>query len=219
MIATRTFTVDRLHGRVRLATLAVWVVSWVVLLALGAVVAQVVFGDQSPFFWLVWAVITLWVSQFPSRWAETRLAVAWPSPRRIALTAESLVLHNSDGDVTLTLDKPIQRTTWCFKIQRQRGAHVPAGNYCLAARWAQSGREIVVYCFASPDESQGLRADVSFYELLSSRDRSGNPTAGAPGSAARGRSDLYLAAEAGRYEHGGEVSYPDFAALVQLAPH
>lgn len=210
MTAGRTFVVDRLHGRVRVGVLFAWLGSWALLLVLGFVFAALVFNSQPLLFWLPWALATLWVSQYPSRWAENRLADLWLSQRRVTLDPASLVLANGAETVTIRRTEPVAVQTWAFKIKRQRGARVPSGHFCLSARWTQGGAEIVLYTFASSTESALLRANHGFYELLSSRDRPGATEVGN-----RGRQETYLAAEAARYERGGELSYPDFAELVE----
>lgn len=210
MTSPRMFVVDRLHFRVRIGVLLVWLGSWLLLLALGLGISALVFGEQPAIFWLVWGLATLWLSQYPSRWAEARLAVMWPSDRKLTLTDAAVVLSQKDETITLDRAQPIARQLWCFKIQRQRGSRVPAGHFCLGSRWTQGTAEIVMYAFASAAESATLRADNGFYELRSSRERA---KAGPEGG--RGREESLLAAEAARYERGGEVSFADFETLVQ----
>lgn len=210
MTAARDISVDRLHGRVRVGVLAVWLGSWALFLLLGALVSALMFSSQPALFWLIWSLVTLWISQYPSRWAESRLADRWPSGRKLTLTDEALTLTQPASVITLNRQEPIARLTWCFKIQRQRGTRVPAGYYCLAVRYSQGAAEIVMYGFASAAESAALRADHGFYELVSSRDRAlKEPARG------RGRDTAYLTAEASRYEHGGEISFSDLSDLVQ----
>ncbi len=212
MMTARDVVIDRLHGRVRVGVLLVWLGAWAVLLAIGALVAVLAFSGQPALFWLIWALASLWISQYPSRWAESRLADRWPSGRKLTVTDEALTLTQPVGDVTLNRREPITKLTWCFKIQRQRGTRVPAGSYCLAARWSQGASAIVIYTFTSAKDSAELRANHGFYELVSSRDRSlkGQP------AQSRGRDTAYLAAENERYEHGGEVSFEDLSAVVEL---
>jgi len=214
MTADRSFIVDRLHGRVRVATVVVWLGCWVALMVIGVGLSALLFGSQPILFWLPWSLATLWFSQYPSRWAEARLAERWPSGRTLHLSAAALTLNNAGQPVEINRQLPFQRSTWCFKIQRQRGSRVPAGHFCLAARWGQDQNEIVVYAFASQAESAALRADNGFYELLSARDRSA-----AAGPTTRGRDEAYLAAENARYERGGELSLADFEEVVRtVAP-
>ncbi len=210
MTAVRTFVVDRLHGRVRVGVLFAWLGSWALLLGLGFIVAALIFNSQPLLFWLPWALATLWGSQFPARWAEDRLADLWPSSRRVTLDPAKLTLADGAEAVTIRRAEPAAVQTWAFKIKRQRGARVPSGHFCLSARWTQGAAEVVLYAFASPTESAELRANHGFYELLSSRDRPGATDVGN-----RGRLETYLAAEAARYERGGELSFADFAALVE----
>lgn len=211
MMGSRDIVIDRLHGRVRIGVLLVWLASWVVLLAIGALVAAVAFSAQPVMFWLIWALASLWISQYPSRWAESRLADRWPSGRKLTVTDEALKLTQPAGDVTLNRRETITRLTWCFKIMRQRGTRVPAGHYCLAARWSQDSSAIVIYAFASAADSAELRANHAFYELVGSRDKTlKEPIRG------RGRDTAYLTAENDRYENGGEVSFDDLRAVVEL---
>lgn len=212
MTTPREVVIDRLHGRVRVSVLLIWLGTWAVLLIIGAVVASLAFSSQPAMFWLIWALASLWISQYPSRWAEGRLADRWPSGRRLTVTHEALKLTQPTGDVTLNRREPISRLTWCFKIQRQRGTRVTAGSYCLAVRWNQGSSAIVIYTFASAKESAELRANHGFYELVSSRDRSlkDQPVK------SRGRDAAYLAAENERYENGGEVTFEDLSAVVEM---
>lgn len=211
MTTAREVVIDRLHGRVRVGVLLIWLGTWAVLLVVGALVAGLAFNGQPAMFWLIWALASLWLSQYPSRWAEGRLADRWPSGRRLTVTDEALTLTQPSGDVSLNRREPIARLTWCFKVQRQRGTRVAAGSYCLAARWSQGTSAIVIYTFASANESAELRANHGFYELVSSRDKSLKEAA-----KGRGRDAAYLTAENDRYENGGEVNLEDLSAVVEL---
>ncbi len=69
----------------------------------------------------------------------------------------------------------------------------------------------MIYAFASAADSAELRANHGFYELVGSRDKAlKEPARG------RGRDTAYLAAENDRYENGGEVSFDDLSAAVEL---
>lgn len=207
--AAMAFPLDRLHLGVRLLTLAGWVLAWGGLAGLGLGLASLVLDSVPAWLWLIWIVLSLFVTQWPSRWLEGWLATRWPSGKRLTIDGPLWTVHDKAEQHAIDLGASPRTQFWRFEIKHNRGAAQRKGHLLLALRLSQAGSSFVVYCVAAPEVAAPLQARHPFFDLRQKPDPS-------PAAVAQHRD--HLAAEAERYNRGYEMTAEDFRALLAQLP-
>lgn len=204
-----TYPLDRLHLGVRLLTLAGWLATWAALTAVGLWVAGLLLDSVQAWLWLIWVVLALFVTQWPSRWLEGWLAAHWPSGKTLTITGSvwTLTDRRERHQIDLSVSPRVQ--LWMFEIKQNRGASQRKGHVVHALRLSQGGTSIAVYCIAPPEAASGLQAGHTFFDLRQRPD---------PAPAAVAQQRDHLAAEADRYNRGHEMAADDFRAVLSRLP-
>ncbi len=208
-LSTRAYPLDRLHLGVRLLTLAGWLVAWGALTALGLTLAGVVLGSVPAWLWLIWVVLSLILTQWPSRWLEGRLAARWPSGRRLTIDGPRWTVHDKAEQHVIDVSAAPRIQLWRFEIKQNRGASQRKGHVVLALRLSQARTSFVLYAVAAPGAAAQLQVELPFFDLRQKPDPS-------PAAVAQHRD--YLAAEAERYNRGHELTVDDFRAVIFQLP-
>jgi hypothetical protein len=208
--STRVYPLDRLHLGVRVLTLAGWLVAWGALTALGLTLAGAALGNVPVWLWLIWIVLSMFLTQWPSRWLEGWLAARWPSGKRLTIDGPRWTVHDKAERHAVDVSTSPRIQLWRFEIKHDRGASQRKGHVVLALRLSQAGTSFVLYAVAAPEVAAQLQVEHPFFDLRQKPDP-------APAAVAQHRS--HLAAEAERYNRGHEMTADDFLAVVRQLPN
>ena len=202
----RLLHADRYHAGVRVATLAVWLVSIVLAYVVLGLIVTPLFGPIEGLGVLLLLLAAVVAAQ-PLAWlAEKQILAHWHSGRSAQLEPGALIWHDRGPAIRLDLSQKVNYWRWRFNVGKQRKGRVPGNHHCFAIRLLQGDTVISLYTFLSPAAADALTARFPFYEL-----RRPNAPAKSP---LGGRDAIYMAAEHSRWEEGAELNPADFEALV-----
>ncbi len=141
------------------------------------------------------------------RWLKRQL----PSRRRASLSDEELVLDdrrfNPSHVAHIAWDKTVNVNAWRFTVHRR--TRIPKGWQCLALHLLQDDEEIILYTFASPEESETLHGYPNFARLRPRKETRSNTDLRAVAEQRR-----LLKLEDARWADGAEISREDFKAVL-----
>jgi hypothetical protein len=220
------FHVDAEHTGIRLTILGVLFISLLLFyLLLRWLVELLVPGWGAPGILACLGAVPLslllgWV-------AENLLKRAWPSGRRIILTADRLLLRRPDWeDVVLDLEQPVRRLWWSFSLSGYprggRERRLPANWRCVAGQLRQEERRIVPYCFVPPTQLEEWEQIADFallqpkevYDSSLSARLAGPSRPELPAEIVAGDLGAYWLAERDRWQEGVELAPEDFERLL-----
>ncbi len=202
----RELRADRFHTGLRIAALAAWLASVILVFVALRLVLSAILGSVTGIGVLVLAVVAVTLGQ-PLAWlAEKGLLARWPSGRAVQLEPTHLVWRDKARVVDLDLGQKLNFWRWRFEVRGRRGGRVPSGHFCYALRLVQGDTELSLFAFLAPAQADALSRAYPFYELRRTSD--------AGKQALGGREALFLAAEHKRWEAGAELDPPDLDALL-----
>lgn len=208
----RTLPADRFHSGVRVAAMALWFATIVLVYFVLRLVVQAVLGPVQGIGTLLLIALAVVAAQPLAYLAEKQLMQRWPSGRAMQLESGALVWREPTGSTRIDLRQLVNFWRWRFVIKRRRGGRVPGGHHCFALRLVQGDHVVSVYTFLAPAAAEALAAQCAFYELRRPSEQ-GKLALG-------GRDALYIAAEETRWQSGAELDPADFQALLDhLAAH
>jgi hypothetical protein len=202
----RDLPADRFHAGVRVAVLAAWVASVVLLFLIFRALVGALLAPVEGVGVLVLILVAVAAAQ-PLTYLAERLAVRrWPSGRAVHLAPGRVRWQEKGKAVDLDLSQKVNYWRWQFEVRQRRSGRVPTGHHCMAIRLVQTENEINLYAFVPPAKALVITKDYPFYELRRSADK--------PNKALGGRDAMFLAAEHTRWENGAELDPADFHALL-----
>ena len=202
----RLLPADRFHAGVRVATLALWLLSIVVTYVVLGLIATPIFGPLSGLGVLLLLLAAVVAAQ-PLAWlGEKQILAHWPSGRSAQLEPGTLFWRDRGPATRLDLGQKVNYWRWRFNVGKQRKGRVPGNHHCFAIRLVQGDTVVTLYTFLPPANADGLAARVPFYEL-----RRPNDTHKA---SLGGRDAIFLAAEHSRWEEGAELEPGDFEVMI-----
>lgn len=190
---------DKEHGALRLAIMAVFIVSWIVLfIILSALIPNDGFSLLAIILGFAGAYLT-------TALAERYLRGRWTSGRVIEVDVDGIRMKRGsalEGEVLS--EDPAAILLWRFTVNRR--SRVPKGHSVFACAVQYEAEFLPVYTFLSPKQVDSFPDADRFTKLVSAKQASG------------GREDLRLAgeqrrlreAENHRWGHGGEMTSDDF---------
>jgi len=205
-IPAKLLPADRFHIGVRVATLAVWLFTIVVMYVVLGLIATPIFGPVNGVGILLLLLAAVLAAQ-PLAWlAEKQILAHWPSGRSVQLEPSTLLWRDRGPAIRLDLGQKVNYWRWRFNVGKRRKGRVPGNHHCFAVRLVQGDTVVSLYTFLSPASAEALAARFAFYELRRPSDPAKSPLGG--------RDAIYMAAQHARWETGAELDPGDFEALV-----
>lgn len=158
---------------------------------------------------------------------EQILKRTWRSGRKVALQADSLTLFRDEGEpISISKDKSLNLILWYFSLadypRGGRERRVSASWFCLATSLRQDDTQVIFHTFAPPAEKEKWVTNYRFHEIdptdvydTSLLTRVTIPTRpDIPADIIAGQDGRYWLAERERWQHGVELTPPDFGRLL-----
>lgn len=206
LAAVRSLPADRFHAGVRLAVLAAWVGSVIVLFFGLRAILNATLGPVAGVGVLVLIILALAGAQPLAMLAERLVVRRWTSGRTVYLAPGRLRWDDKGKVMEMDLSQKVNYWRWQFEVRQRRSGRVPTGHHCLAIRLVQTENEVSLYAFVPPTRTTEITQAYPFYELRRANDKSVK--------ALGGRDAMFLAAENSRWESGAELDAADFRALL-----
>jgi hypothetical protein len=203
--AALNIPVDTEHSALRFSILAIFVV----VLVVAFYIANTLIASAG--FNIIAGVIAFAAAGICARLAESYLKQKWPSGRELVIDASGIrMTSKGQPQITVNAAEPMSLMFWRFKIKRR--TRVPKGWFVVACAVEQDDEYLTAYTLASPEQADTLNKLVNFVVLLPEKDAKG---AGKQDSLrVAGEQRRLRTAESHRWEHGAEMTFPDFERFV-----
>jgi hypothetical protein len=197
--------VDREHGGLRLAIVVIFVVLWIV----GFSISNALIPNAG--FNILAGLIGFGVAALGGRLLEPIIKERWPSGREVKIDSDGIQLTlRAKMQEEIKPGEPASVLLWRFKVKRR--GRVPKGWNVVACGLEQDDRYLVVYCFASPEQTDNLNKTMRFTELLGEKAIKDvkHDSLRVAGEQRR----LHMA-EAHRWNDGAEMTLEDFERFME----
>jgi hypothetical protein len=220
---------DKEHGGLRVAILAILIISIVLLFLL----LNALFSGASSNLVVSYAGVLSCLLAVPlglgaAALSEQLLKQRWHSGRYVSLDGDSIrAVSPPEAVIDFDLSKRFMVTRWFFALKGfprgGRERRVPASWYCLACELQQDEHRLVVFSYIQPNEAQQwINEDAyqeikpgDFFESNPLRRRFAAPTRPeVPTSVLTGKDGRFWLAERRRWENGMELISADYQTLM-----